>query len=541
MRAVFANPHLRRLQLAWGASVFGQWFYNVALGVFAFQADGAGGVALVALVRFGLGGIVAPFAALLGDRLPRRAVMIGADLLRAGAMAVAAVAVWADAPAWGVYAMAVIVTVASTAFHPAEAALLPELARTPEELTAANVASGTLANAAGLAGPALGGILYAATNAGTVFLVTAATFLVSAALLAALPRERRESEGGAGEPAGVVRDALAGFATVGADGRLRAIVGIYAASALTWGALSVIVVVLALEDLDLGDAGPGYLLGAISIGGLIGGAVAAVLAGTRRLAGALGLGTLVWGLPLVAIAAVLEPWMALAALALIGIGEAVLEVATMTLLQRAAPDEVRARVFGVLESLTVGAIAIGGALAAPMLSALGTRGALLVTGLALPALALLLMPRLRAIDRAAAIPEAEIALLRSTSIFAPLPPPVIEGLAARLRPLELAAGQEVVREGEPGERFYVIESGSVRVSQGGVVLRTLGPDDFFGEIALLREVPRTATCTAAGPTRLLTLQGEDFVAAVTGHAPSREAADAVVVARLSLRAPAGVS
>ena len=163
----------------------------MALGVFAFQADGASGVALVALVRFGLGGVIAPAASVLGDRLPRRAVMIGADLVRAAAMLVAAAGALADAPALVVYAMAVVVTVASTAFHPAEAALLPDLARSPEELTAANVVSGTLANAAGLAGPALGGLLYAATDAGVVFAATAATFLSSAALLVGLPKDAR--------------------------------------------------------------------------------------------------------------------------------------------------------------------------------------------------------------------------------------------------------------------------------------------------------------------------------------------------------------
>ena len=139
------------------------------------------------------------------------------------------------------------------------------------------------------------------------------------------------------------------------------------------------------------------------------------------------------------------------------------------------PDAVRARVFGVLESLTVGAIAIGGAIAAPMLAALGTRGGLLVAGLLLPGLALALLPRLAEIDRSALPPEAELALLRGIPLFAPLPAPVLEGLAGRLRPLAVAAGEPVVRQGEPGKRFYVVERGALRVSQDGAILRTSVP------------------------------------------------------------------
>ena len=198
---------------------------------------------------------------------------------------------------------------------------------------------------------------------------------------------------------------MAGFVWVGRDDRLRVIIGLYAASALTWGVLSVCVVVVALQDLGLGDGGPGYLFGAIGVGGVVGGTAAALLAGSRRLAWALGAGTLVWGFPLVAMGAVLELGVALAALAVLGVGESLIEVTTTTLLQRAVPDEVCARVFGALESLAVGAVAIGGSIAAPTLSVLGSRGALLVTGVLLPGLALLLLPRLSDIDRRAAVPE----------------------------------------------------------------------------------------------------------------------------------------
>jgi MFS family permease len=535
MRSVFANADLARVQWAWAGSVFGQWFYVVALGVYAYEADGAGGVALVAFVRFGLGALFAPVTSLLGDRLPRRTVMIAADLVRAAALVAAAVTVGLDGWPPLVYAMACIVTVTSSAYHPAEAALLPDLARNPEELTAANVVAGTSANISGLAAPALGGLLFAATGAGVVFMVTAATFLASAAMLARLSvagappatRDDRDS---------VLRSGLAGFALVARDVRLRAIIGVYAAGAAAWGLLSVAIVVVALDDLALGEEGPGLLLGVASVGGLVGAVLAGALAATRRLAWWLGIGSLVWGIPLVAAGLALETWVVVVALVVLGVGEALVEVTTMTLLQRAVPSAVRARVFGVLESLTVGAIAVGGAVAAPLLSAAGSRGALVVAGLLTPAAAVVAWRSLDAIDRSAAVPAEELALLGGVEMFALLPPPVLESLAGRLGVVTAIAGETVVREGERGDLLYLVEEGEMEVSSAGSVLQTLGPGEVFGEIALLRDVPRTATVIARSSGRLRTLDRDGFLAAVTGHAPSSRAADAVVESRLAPRA-----
>jgi MFS family permease len=532
VRSVFANTDLARVQWAWAGSVFGQWFYVVALGVYAYEADGAGGVALVAFVRFGLGALFAPIASLLGDRLPRRTVMVGADLVRAAALVGAAAVVALDGWPPLVYAMACIVTVTSSAYHPAEAALLPDLARTPEELTAANVVAGTSANLSGLAAPALGGLLFAATGAAVVFLVTAATFLASAAVLARLGVAGAVPPTG-GDRDGVLRSALAGFALVARDVRLRAIIGVYAAGAAAWGLLSVAIVVVALDDLSLGEEGPGLLLGVASVGGLVGAVLAGALTATRRLAWWLGIGSLVWGIPLVAAGLRLETWVVVAALVVLGIGEALIEVTTMTLLQRAVPSAVRARVFGVLESLTVGAIALGGAVAAPLLSATGAGAALMVAGLLTPAAAVIAWRSLAAIDRRADVPAEELALLSGVEMFALLPPPVLESLAGRLGVVPAVAGQIVLREGEGGDLLYLVEEGELEVSRNGTMVETLRPGDVFGEIALLRDVPRTATVTARSAGRLRTLDRDGFLAAVTGHDASRRAADAVVESRLA--------
>jgi MFS family permease len=534
-RDVFRNADLRRLELAWAGSVAGEWSYVVALAVFAYQAGGATAVGLVGVIRFLPSAVAAPFTALLGDRYPRARVMLGTDIVRAVALAVAAAAVFADAPAGAIYGLAGFVSLVSTAFQPAQAALLPSLARRPEELTAANVASSTIESVGSFAGPALGGVLLAVTGTGVVFAATAGTFAWSALLVARIGAgERKEREVAVG--GGRARTALAGFRTIGSEPRLRLLVGLYAAQTLVAGALNVLIVVTALELLDLGESGVGFLNSAVGAGGLAGVVVALALVGRRRLASDFRLGLILWGVPIVLIGVWPEQASVFALLALLGVGNTLVDVAGLTLLQRAVPDEVLARVFGVLESLVVGTIGLG-AVAAPLLVAmLGIRGALIATGALLPLLAVLTWRRLARIDTALAVPERQLALLRALPLFAPLPAAAIEHLAASLIPVTAAPGAEIIRQGEGGDRFYVVAEGEVDVAVDGAPGARLGPGDSFGEIALLRDVPRTATVTAAGEASLYALERDEFIAAVTGHPASAAAADAVVATRLgSLR------
>lgn len=534
-REVFANPGLRRIELALVGSITGEWAYAIALAVFAFQHGGAAAVGLVGLIRFLPSALAAPFAAVLGDRFPRGRVMVASDVLRALAMVGAAVAALGNAAPGVVYVLAGAVSVISTAFRPAQAALLPSLTRTPGELTAANVASTTIESIGSFAGPALGGLLLAATNAGTVFAVTAGAFLWSAALVLGVRSPPPAPAGGA--KTGIGADMIAGFRVILGQARLRLLVALYAAQTLAAGALNVLIVVVALDLLELGSSGPGLLNSAVGVGGLCGAVLALALVGRQRLASDFGLGLFLWGVPMVLIGVWPHEAPALILLAVLGIGNTLVDVAALTVLQRATPDEVLARVFGVLESLLVGAIGLGAILAPLLVSTFGTDGALIATGAFLSVVAVVAWPRLARIDREVAVPERELALLTRLPLFAPLPPATIEHLARSLQPLRVKAGEEIVREGEPGDRFYVVASGEVDVAAEGKALRSLGPGEYFGEIALLRPVPRTATVIAREDSELLTLDRDEFVSAVTGHPESREAADAVIGARLgSLRA-----
>ena len=385
---VFANRDLRRLQLAWAGSLIGNWSYFVALAIYAYDQGGAAAVGLVSVIRMLPAAVASPFLAGLADRYPRRLVMVVTDVLRALLMLAAAVTIWQGWSAWVVYVIVALSTVVGTAFRPAQAALLPHLARDPAELTAANVASSTLEAVGAFVGPALGGVLLALTNIETVFAVNALSFIWSALLVLAVRGGRASRPDAAAEPGGAAADpkggVVSGFKALGASRDLLVLSGLYTAQTLVAGALNVLVVVSALELLDVDASGVGYLNAALGAGGLVGGFVALVLAARGRLAADFGLGIALFGLPLALVGITSSVSIALLALALIGLGNSLVDINALTIMQRAVPDEVLGRVLGVLEGILIGSIGVGGLLAPAVVDIAGIRGALIATGLLLP-------------------------------------------------------------------------------------------------------------------------------------------------------------
>ena len=530
-KAVFTNPGLLRVELAWGFAITAYWAFIIALSVYAYDEGGAAAVGLVGLVRVLPAFVAAPVAGLLGDRYRRERVMFVISIARAGYMAATAAVLFAGGPIWLVYTLAGGVALTASMVRPMQSALLPQLARTPEELTAANLVVTTIESSGIFLGPAAGGLLLAATNTETVFAAAAGAFLLSAVLVAAIrveaPAERAKGE------EGFFKEFFAGFGAIAGDRNLRLITGLYGAQTLIAGALNVLIVVTALELLDLGESGVGFLNSAVGVGGLLGALAAFALVARQRLASDFGLGLILWGVPIALLGVFPNPAIALILLGLVGVGNTVVDVAALTLLQRTVPDEVLTRVFGVVQSIFVATLGLG-AIAAPlMIAAMGIRGALIVTGALLPILAAVLWRRISALDAEAVAPTLELGLLRAIPLFKPLPAPAIDQLASHLIPVRATAGSEVVRQGEPGDRFYVIVSGEADVLIDGRHVSTLGPEDHFGEIALLRDVPRTATVRAKTDTELYALERDEFLSAVTGHAASAEAADAIVSSRLA--------
>ena len=379
------------------------------------------------------------------------------------------------------------------------------------------------------AGPAVGALLLAVSSPSAVFAVTACLALAAVALVARI--------GIAGEPepdagSGRSHTLLAGWRTIASEAHLRVVIALFSIQTLVAGLLNVLVVALAIEVLDIGTAGVGWLAGMIGIGATVGVFVVAGFAGRRRLSRPFAVGLLLWGIPLVLVAVWPELAPALVLLALVGVGNTLVDVSGITLMQRAAPDAVLGRVFGAFEALVLLSMGIGSLLAPLLVAWLGVRGAVLAAGCLVPVALVPLWRPLAAVDADAHVSAEQLELLRAVPIFTPLPPPVLERLAQALVEARVEAGSTVFEEGGHGDLFYVLADGKAVVESGGRRLRTLEKGDFFGEIALLRDVPRTASVRAASGLRLLVLDRTTFLATVTGDPASAEAAGSIVAARL---------
>jgi MFS family permease len=336
----------------------------------------------------------------------------------------------------------------------------------------------------------------------------------------------------------LLRTATGGLRVLRSSPTLAVVVGVYALQALVAGALGVFTVVLALEVLHIGNAGVGYLDSAFGVGGILGGVAAAGLAAGRRLALAFALGVLVWGVGIALVGVTQSTAVVCVLLAGVGVGNTVVDVAAITLLQRSAPAEAIGRVFGVLESIMLAALGLGAILAPALIALFGVEAAIVATGLVLPVAVAVTVRRMVRLDELPAETATRVGLLRELLVFAPLPQPVLEQIAVHLKPVDAPAGTVVVREGDPGEEFYVVEQGALAVTVAGEVRAPIHTGGFFGEIALLRDSPRTATVTATTDCRLLTLERSSFLAAVTGQADRAAAADLVVSRRLAALRPA---
>ena len=534
--AVLRNRSLRRLQYAVLGSMLGRMAFIVALAVWAFEIGGPGLVGLAGFLRMAPGAIVAPFSATLADRYPRERVMAASDGARALLSLGVAGAVAMDAPAGVVLVLLALISLATSVFEPARAAIVPSLVDRAELLAASNAVSSAVNSTAYFLGPAIGAFLLAVSSVEVTFLFTAlALFWSGAFALTLRPRVSEEPAAAAGAPGGWLDDVREGVRVVREDAGLMLLVGLFGVQTLIAGALSVFTVVIALELLDAGTAWVGILDAAAGVGALAG--VALVNRLTRdRLSNGVIAGLLLWGLPLLLIALVDTRAAAIAALLLIGIGDTSIDVASYTLVQRLVPEQLLGRVFGVVETVVIAGLAVGALIAPLVIELLGIDGALIAFA-CLPVTILFAITALRRLDARAVVDERPRTLLRGMPMFSVLPLPVLDGLAMAAKPLEVADGDEVVSQGDRGDRYYLVDEGELDVLVDGAVVTRLAPGQGFGELALLRDAPRAATVVARGPVRVYTLQRDAFLNAVTGHAGASRAADAVMAGYRTRSAP----
>lgn len=521
-------PGLIRAELAFGATTAAEWSFTVALGIVAFLDGGPGRVAVVALLRLVPSAVLAPVATTFADRWPRDRLLVRSSTVLAVSMAGCALVTAVSGSPLVVYGLAVAATIALTPYRAAHSALLPSLCHSVDELVASNLVRGTLESLAVLLGPLVAAVLLAVGGPSAVFV--AAGLLASGAGLLAwrLSYERPEPSTTVDEHS--IRAAvLTGLRASVTNRDAFLLMGVAATQTFVRGALNVFVVVLAFDVLDRGDAGVGLLQAAVGLGAVAGAVVAGQMVSGRRLAAWFGGAVALWGLPIAAIGAWPRFGGAIAMLALVGLANAVLDVALFTMLGRLVPDGVLARAHGTFESMVAVAVGLGSLAAAAAIEGLGARAALAVIGAILPVLALLLRRRFRHLDSVLSVRQERLDLLQRVPMLRALPLPAVDHLARAATVRTVAPGRPLVHQGALGTAYYVVADGSVDVTDRGDAVRSLGPGEGFGEIALLRGGRRTASVRAgATAATVYRIGAEDFVRAVTGSTHALATAEALI-------------
>lgn len=525
-----ANRGLRAVLaafLAFNAVEIATW---VAILLYAYEAIGPASVGLVALLQLLPAAVVAPPCAVLGDRYPRERVLSGGYLVQAIAEFATAAAMLGGAPPPVVLLFGAAAASSLVVTRPTQNALLPLIARTPAELTTANGAAGAVEGVGLLLGPLVAAAVLAFSAPGVVFAISSLFMLAAAVATSVLKPDQGHALVAALTPiAAGDRGVLAGLRTIAADPDGRLVVGLMTARMVMIGAADVIFVFMAFELIGSGQVGVGILSAALGAGAIVGGATTIIVAGRGRFHIVAAVGAAAWGIALVASAATRSPF--LAPIFIVGgaAGLSMLDIASRTILQRAVRDSVLTRVFGLQEGLAMGGQALGAVLVPVVVAATGLVPGIAVVAAALPVMVALGWRRLVSLDGRTKPPLRELELLRTTALFRPLPLPQLEAVARRATWLTAPAGATIIAEGDPGDRFYILASGALRVERARQFIRELTePGDGFGEIALLRAVPRTATVTAIRPTTLLAIDRAPFLAAVTGHPAAFAAAESVV-------------
>jgi hypothetical protein len=522
---------LRRIQVAWAGSFLGDSILAVGLGVLAYRAAGPKGVAVLVAVQMLPAAALAPVVSAATHSASRERLILRVDVVRAAVAVSAAALVAARAPNEVVVVLAAVLMTATAVATPARRALIPLLVTSPAELTAAGIVASVVQAAAVTLGPALAALLFVAGRSWMVIAAASVCYLVAAVADLGLPSTAAVTIRLQSGP--LVRGLSAGLAAVRSSTQLKLAAAMFAAKNLARGALNVLVIVIPLQLLGLHASAVGWLTASIGLGGVVGGFVATGLVGRHRMAGPMALGLAAWGAPLLALGLAPGLVVALAGLAVLGGGNTVTDVAGYTLIARSTRDDLLTRVLGVHEGIRALAITAGSAATALLISLESVRVSLSVVGVGLGAVAALAAVARRG-EPSPQLSPTDIRLLRANPLFGWLPPVALERVAYTATSLELPAGGVLLQQGDDGDRAYLVTEGELAAAMDGREIGRIGRGGIVGEIALLHAAPRMATVRALQPTRLLAIDRDEFLAAATGGAAAREAADELVSTRLAL-------
>jgi hypothetical protein len=521
MRVVLGSPTIRRLQIALFILTIGEAATWLAVLVYAYDIGGAAATGTAAAAQLLPTALLIPLITVAVDRVRRDRVLRLSYAGQAVMFAVTGLAMAASAPFVVVLSTAAVGCVLISLSRPAHGALVPELASNSDQVAAAIVLTSGADGAGRLIGPVLAGTILLVAGPSTVMGVMAGLLLVASLLTLGVHGRPRI---GTGKVSGAWREATAGLRIVVGNRAPRLLLILSTVCWTVVGAVEVLAVLTSVELLGWGDAGAGYLNGSIGLGALVGVVAAASLIG-RPLAGPFIIAWTVAAASLLLVGVI--PVGSLLLLAGVGAGIQCADLVVRTLLQRATPSSVLGRVLGALEGINIGAQALGAILVSWLAVAAGTYAAILAVGVGLAILTLVFARHVHWVDQTARAPVDQIEALQSLPILSRLPMPVVEGLAQSLETLDFAAGEAVIRQGEEGDRLYLVRTGHLRVSRDGRNLAELGPGEVFGEIALLYDVPRTATVTAEDDCVIYALGRHEFLGGLGSSDEARSASVAL--------------
>lgn len=524
-----AQPRLRRLELSWLGFNVAEYAVTIALAVYAFDQGGATAVGIVTLARTLPAVLSAPLFSVLTDRLSRHTVVNLGFWGRAGATSLIFAALAIDAPFLAVVLLAPLDVILASAVFPASAALIPDLSTRPEELGSANAVFSMMENVGLLLGPLVAAVIIAVNEVSTVFVVAASICVLGALATTKLTTDRRPQPL---QGLRLVDELRGGLVALRQHWDSRTVVVAWTLQSMLVGVVDVVVVVVALELLGWGDPGVGLLAAAIGIGGVVGAVFSANPSRTRAYGRQMVFAILLLAVGL-ATASIPLTLVVVVGMVVIGLVQARADVAGQTLVQRTTPSHALGRVLGLFEGLYWAVLGLSALGASLVIDRLGIIPALFVfAGIGITIAVVLFRPLTR-IDIAARVARDSVNALAECSLFAALPIPTLEYLAQHARTRDFAAGETVLVEGDRGDDFFVVVAGDASVTVGGRELNRLGPGDYFGEIAVLYDTPRTATVRAATDLKTLSLDGPRFVAAVTGYIGSAGMVAAVAETRLA--------
>ena len=520
-RVVWRHPSLRACQISSNLARGVDLAQLVGLSALLYRQGGASSVAGYGVVRTIAPAVGVPLVVRATGRLGHAQFLRLLTLLAAACTVGMVTVVAAHEPVALVLGLAALTSVSLGTYRPVTAALVPSLTGTPEELLAYNASAGFMEGATTLLGPLVAGLLV--TRAGAVWALAAtALFLgVGAVVAGRLPTPAVMP------PASSGAAVASGFGAVFRTPGLTLLAVLAACQTFVRGALNVIVVVFAVKTLKSGSGAVGLLLGAIGAGAMLGLPVALGIAGRRRLYRSFGFGLVLWGLPIGLAATTSHLVLVLVLFPVIGLGNDLVDIGWLTALPRTVPDQLLAGVLGAFEGLVQFGMALGAIVAGILLKQFDDRVALVVVGSLLPVAALVSAPRLRRYDAGLQSRDVEVDLLRQQPLFQELSIPLLDNLAARLVPVQYAAGTVIMTEGEKGDNYVLIASGTVEIRRNDVPVAVLSSGDAFGEIALVRNTPRNATAVASDAVSARTLGRDGFLAALGCDPRVRTAAEKV--------------